>query len=85
MSDVGDRLLRCFAAVFPDMPQGELARASSETTASWNSLSAVMLVAVVEEEFGLSIAPMELAELDSFQAIRDYISKKLDLARSEVE
>ena len=69
----------------PTCRRRELARASSETTASWNSLSAVTLVAVVEEEFGLSIAPMELAELDSFQAFRDYISKKLDLARSEVE
>lgn len=85
MTEVDDRLLRCFAAVFPDMPPAELARASSETTASWNSLSAVTLVAVVEEEFGLSISPMELAELDSFQAFREYISKKLDLGRSEVE
>lgn len=85
MSEVDDRLLRCFAAVFRDMAPAELARASSETTASWNSLSAVTLVAVVEEEFGLNISPMELAELDSFQAFREYVSTKLAVARSEVE
>lgn len=34
----------------------------------WDSLSSVTLAAVIEEEFGVSIDPENLAELNSFEA-----------------
>ena len=34
----------------------------------WDSLSSVTLAAVIEEEFGLSVDPDELAQLNSFEA-----------------
>lgn len=73
MSDVNERLVRCFAAVFPDLPPSEVERASVETVAEWDSLAALTLVAVVEEEFGVQIHDGDLAELGSFAALRTYI------------
>jgi acyl carrier protein len=85
MNDIERRLERCFAAVFPELPRSALREAGPETVAAWNSLSAVTLVAVVEEEFAVSINPLELVELDSFRAFQDHLSGKLDVARSGAE
>lgn len=76
---INDRLLRCFAAVFPELAPAEIQVASSDTLQSWNSLSAVTLVAVIEQEFGIKVQPLDLPELDSFHAVRGYVSDKLNV------
>jgi acyl carrier protein len=77
MSGIDDRLTRCFASVFPTLSPEELRAASTETVSAWDSLAAVTLVAVLEEEFTTQIDLMDLPELTSYQAIRSYLNKQV--------
>jgi acyl carrier protein len=73
MSEQEDRLARCFASVFPGLMPEEIRTASAESVAAWDSLAAVTLVAVVQQEFGVEINPLDLPELSSFDALRTYL------------
>jgi acyl carrier protein len=70
------RLIRCFSAVFPALSSEEIRAASIETVSEWDSLAAVRLVAVLEEEFGVQIDLVELQEINSFASIRNYLLKR---------
>jgi acyl carrier protein len=74
MRDQDERLIRCFESVFPALTKGEIEDASSDSVGVWDSLSAVTLVAVIQEEFNVEIEPDALPDLDSFRAFRDYLS-----------
>jgi acyl carrier protein len=73
MCEQENRLVRCFASVFPWLTPEEIRNFSAESAESWDSLSAVTLTAVVQEEFGLDIDPEILPDLDSFDAFRTYL------------
>lgn len=75
MTKVGDRLLRCFASVFPHLSADEIRASRVETLAGWDSLTAVTLVAVLEEEFKMDIDPLDLPELITFTAIQEYLQR----------
>lgn len=74
MHDLDERLIRCFASVFPALSQEEIENASSESVGIWDSLSSVTLAAVVQEEFNVEIEPDALPDLDCFQAFRQYLN-----------
>lgn len=76
MADVEEALVKCFAAVFPNLARDEIPRASAESLAEWDSLAALTLVAVVEEQFGVTIDDLDLPELGSFTALRDYLDDR---------
>jgi acyl carrier protein len=48
-------------------------RASLESVPEWDSLAAVTLVAVVEEEFGVAIDADDLPKLTSFDLVLNYL------------
>jgi acyl carrier protein len=73
MSENERRLLRCFASVFPGLSPDDIRVAGREMTGSWDSLSAVTLAAVIQEEFRVEIDPQVLLDLDSFEAFRVYL------------
>lgn len=73
MSDVHDRLVRCFAAVFPALHEAEIRRANTSSVGGWDSLATINLVAVVEEEFAVQVPPGDLEQLVSFELILDYL------------
>jgi acyl carrier protein len=79
MSQVENRLIRCFASVFPGLTQEDIRLISAESTGSWDSLSAVTLAALIQEEFRVDIDPQALPDLDSFEAFRIYL-RRLDPA-----
>jgi acyl carrier protein len=62
--------------VFPELAADQILRASVAATSSWDSINAVVLVSVVEEEFGLEIPAEDLGRLSSFQAILDYLVER---------
>jgi acyl carrier protein len=74
MSDNDKRLIRCFSAVFPELTPEEICLTSAESLGNWDSLSAVKLAAVIQEEFNLEIDSSVLPDLDSFEAFRTYLS-----------
>jgi acyl carrier protein len=77
MDDYRARLVKCFAAVFPDLPAGEIGAATPERVAAWDSIANVTLLAVVEEEFGIAIDPEDLERLTSFEALLDYLTVRV--------
>ena len=76
MSDTRTRLVKCFTAVFPSVPEGELAQATTSSIAGWDSLASITLLSVLEEEFGLEIDPEQLEHLQSFQSFLDYVERQ---------
>jgi acyl carrier protein len=73
MSDYEERLQQCFAAVFPGLDAVELRDASISSVAEWDSVANINLLCVVEEEFGIEIAPGDLEQLTSFTLILRYL------------
>jgi acyl carrier protein len=75
MDEAENRLIRCFSSVFPDLTSEQIRSASMDSVPAWDSLAAVTLVAVLQEEFGLQINLMDLPELVSFVAVQSYVRK----------
>lgn len=75
MFDSESHLIRCFESVFPGLTPDEI-RACGVEHGTWDSLSLVTLAAVVQQEFGVEIAPEELAKLDSFSAFSAYLERQ---------
>lgn len=67
--------MECFAAVFPALNDVEIIEAMQASMAGWDSLVAVTLVNVVEDEFGIEIPPEEVEVLVSFDTFRNYLAK----------
>lgn len=80
MDETRQRLTGCFQLVFPDMPEAAIASASQATVAEWDSVAAITLVSVVEEEFGISLDLDDLADLDSFERVAEYVSQRQQLS-----
>ena len=77
MPELDDRLTRCFASVFPALGANQIHAASVESVPAWDSLAAVTLIAVLEQEFDTQIDLMEMPELTSYHAVRDYLQKQI--------
>jgi len=73
VNDLDERLARCFLAVFPELEREQVAAAGSETTPEWDSLHALMLIAVIEEAFELVVPTTAYPQLRSYSAARRYI------------
>ena len=67
------RLVSCFEAVFPALDEAQIRSAHASATEGWDSVAALSLIDVVEEEFSISL-DLELAvELTSFEAIVSHV------------
>lgn len=73
MAELQDRLLHCFSSVFPTIPLAQLRLATVQTMPEWDSIAAVTLVAVLQEEFAIRIDFSELPRLGSFEAVQRYL------------
>jgi acyl carrier protein len=75
MSELESRLIRCFSSVFPALTPEEIRAASAQWLAEWDSLAAVTLAAVIQQEFSVQIHLLDLPELDSFEAFQTYLRR----------
>lgn len=73
MNDLRQRLAQCFSLVFPDLKVPALYSASSSSVAAWDSLAAIILANVIEEEFQVKLDYDVLPELVSFDLIMNYL------------
>lgn len=80
MDEIRQRLTNCFQVVFPNLPQDAIPSASTATLANWDSVAAITLMNVVEDEFGLDMDLDDLAELDTFEKVHTYLQKRLQAA-----
>lgn len=75
MNEIKPRLVRCFSAVFPNVPEQQIANASVETVESWDSVAMATLITAVEEEFDVEFDVDSLSNLTSFESIFGYLSQ----------
>lgn len=75
MSELDQRLNRCFAAVFPGLALADIPGANVESLATWDSVATVTLVSAVEEEFGIEVSPEELECFVSYASIFEVLKK----------
>ena len=75
MNEMERRLAACFSAVLPELAPEQICQASSTSVESWDSVATVTLLAVVEEEFGISIDDVDPARFNSFKDILTYLQK----------
>ena len=73
MDNFENRLVRCFSSVFPDLTDEQIRHASVDSVAEWNSLAAITLVALLQEEFALQVSLADLPNLVSFSAVQTYV------------
>jgi acyl carrier protein len=69
------RLINCFQTVFPDLNDTEVFSATQASVPAWDSIGAITLVNVIEEEFQLQMDFDVLGELDSFPKILAHIQQ----------
>jgi acyl carrier protein len=75
MAELESRLVNCFSIAFPELAPQEIPSVSMGSLASWDSLAGITLISVIEEEFGIRIAPDDVADLASFGLILDYLRR----------
>lgn len=76
MDPIATRLSNCFETVFPDLPAKDVPIATQQTVAAWDSTAAIMLVNVIEDEFGIQVDFDRLGDLDSFEKICQYLKEQ---------
>jgi acyl carrier protein len=74
MPDVETRLVECFRVVFPDLSDADIRLASPEKVQQWDSVAAITLVNVIEEQFDTQIDYDRLSEFDSFGKVLNYLT-----------
>ncbi|HLH39841.1 MAG TPA: acyl carrier protein [Bryobacteraceae bacterium] len=77
MNDIRARLTTCFATVFPALEPAKIPSATQKTVAAWDSVAAITLLNVIEEEFNTQVDFEALADLDSFDAIAAYLNDRV--------
>jgi acyl carrier protein len=68
MTESDKKLCKCFAAVFPTMPEGSIPSASVETVGDWDSIAHVTLVETIQQDFAIRLDDAEVEHLTSFPA-----------------
>ena len=76
MNDDRERLVKCFAAIFPTLSEEEIQRATPNAVEDWDSLSNVVLISVIEEEFNTSIAIEDIERLRSFESALRFLENE---------
>jgi acyl carrier protein len=62
--------------IFPTLTEDEIRTASVTSVAEWDSLAALNLALVVEQEFGLRVSPDDMDEMVSFELIAELLRRK---------
>jgi len=74
VNDLQARLNRCFAAVFPDLPDSKISTVSVDTLEGWDSVNAATLITTIEEEFGVEFDADTVGSLASYKAIEEALA-----------
>lgn len=73
-SSISERLIRCFSAVFDQVNEKDIPLLSCDTYDGWDSLSNIMLLSIIQQEFSVSLSPEEAKELTSFDGVLSRIN-----------
>lgn len=73
---MSDKLAETFAAVLNVDAASLNDESAPENTPSWDSMSAVRLVAAIEETFGIELTTTEILRMRSIGMARDVLRRK---------
>jgi len=76
MTELRQRLLNCFATLFPGNSQDRLIADTPDSIEGWDSTNHFLLLQIVEEEFGLQISEESGGQLLSFGEFEAYLNVK---------
>lgn len=76
-NEIDKRLIGCFQAVFPDLSEDNIPSASQESVPAWDSVAAITLINVIEEEFGIELDLDHVTEFDSFTHLRSHVRSQV--------
>ena len=77
MDNTEEKLIKIFETVFSDLPADRITSATQDSIQSWDSVAAITLMNLIEEEFAIQMDFEDLGELTSFQKILTYVNGKL--------
>jgi acyl carrier protein len=77
MDEIQKRLVNCFETVFPALSRDEIPTCSQRNNSAWDSVAAITLVNVIEDEFGFQMDFDLLPELNSFDRILSYLKTEV--------
>jgi acyl carrier protein len=75
MDNINARLVECFTTVFPDTPAASVPAMSVDNNPAWDSVAAITLVNVIEDEFQLQMDLEAIADLDSYSKVLAYVQQ----------
>lgn len=77
MPELDGRLSALFLAAFPTLRQSKVREACRESVAEWDSIAAVTLMTLIEEEFGERFDLEDAAEWNSYAQIRHELQERI--------
>jgi acyl carrier protein len=77
MDNITPRLIDCFRAVFPDLPEASVPAAAQSSEPGWDSVATITLINVIDDEFHIQLDFERLEEFDSFSAIHAFLAERL--------
>jgi acyl carrier protein len=78
VSDLDTRLTAIFRVAFPSLDELAIPSATRDSVAAWDSIAAVTLARLVEEEFGPVFDPDRAADWASYADVRRALAERLD-------
>lgn len=76
MSNFEPRLKSCFLAVFPDLAEADIPRASQASLTEWDSTAHVTLLVTVSEEFQIDLDDRVFESLVSYPLILKFVESR---------
>lgn len=77
MNNIEQRLEKIFATAFPGLQASKITTASQESVEAWDSVGAITLMNLIEEEFEIEMDFDDVADLTSFAKIEEYLKERL--------
>jgi acyl carrier protein len=76
VADLDDRLVRCISSAFPGLADQEIRTVGVEQLADADSLAAVTLVALIDQEFGVDLDLEGLLRFGSLAGLCQYLREQ---------
>ena len=72
-----ERLINCFATVFPNISRSDIPSITQENIAAWDSIAHVTLISLIGEEFGIDLDFEEFDGATSFASILEVLRARM--------
>jgi len=77
MDNTEKRLEGIFETVFPDLSPDKVRTASQDSLENWDSIAAITLMNLIEEEFGIQMDFDDAERLTPFSEMMNYLNERV--------